>query len=875
MNNSKSRFGLLLLLLYLCAGMAQTVMAQKEIGVFYSNWFDYPTNWTNTGGCIWAEPELGWYKSADPAVIDQHTEWLVNNGADFVMFDWSNNCDNSGSNIQLIESNSIAFAERQVWRKQNGLSTIKYSVFMGTCGNCDNATNGNSYAIAERVKQGFLDDPNKASLYWNFKGKPFLGSFVLLCETKGIQFSHPSFTYRPITTGNGSTDRGIFWSWEESAPDNAGYSTYNGEKEAITILAAYRGTGSAPGVVPQYPNGLPGWLNDGTVFGNKTYPRNNGQTFRDAFDYAISQNTPVIMIQSFNEWTGCVATPGEEMDLERSNDLEPMKGGHGDLYLRILKEKAEKYKGITIGSNNKNYWNFDVDMEGWSGFNSMITSVTNGNAIMTVTGVDPNLYSPDNLNINALDYRYVVVSMHNETSDNRAHIYFSTNSSTNMEEAKSVNTAILPNDASQRYYFFDMSANPAWNGTIKQIRFDPANNATSGSVKIDFIKLVGTHHSSPLAIPGTLQVEDFNKGGQGNAYNDNDVANNGGEYRTTEGVDIETTGDATGSYNIGWTVPGEWTEYLVDVSETGTYIVTARTAAAADGAEIRLRLNGENLGNVIQLANTGGYQVYANNVFTVQLTRGKHILRLVSVTGGYNSNYISFQKQAIAITPHTRVNGGAWTETNTATLCAGGAVSFGPHPVVVNGWTWTGPNGFSANTRVITFNSAQSTHSGSYTATYTDAHSNTATQEFNLTVQEQPSATITTQDALNGENNGAITLSFNDNPTRTNIAFSINDGVNYTSVADNAGSYTFGELAQGDYSVWTRWGNAECPINLGSYNIGNQDSEDPVGISLTPNKASNNENHEDSQAYDLQGRKIQGTPKGLWLDSELKLRINL
>ena len=328
----------------------------KEVGVFYSNWFSYPTNWPNTGGCTWAEPALGWYESANNAVIDQHTEWLVASGIDFVCFDWSNNCDNSGSNIQDIENNSEAFAARQVWRKQNGYKTIKYCVFIGTCGNCNNVSNGVVATEASRVQSKFLNDPNRAALYWNLNGKPFLGLFCLTCETQGASYTNPVFTFRPMT-GSKSGNRGIFWAWEEKSPTEAGYSTYNGNKEAMTVEPAYRGTGCAPNVVPQYPNGLPGWLNDGTVFGNKTIPRNSGQTFRDALDFALNSGVPIIIVQAFNQWTGCTANPGENMDQERSTDIEPMLGGHGNLYMTILKEYVEKFKGISLSDTSQTPFN--------------------------------------------------------------------------------------------------------------------------------------------------------------------------------------------------------------------------------------------------------------------------------------------------------------------------------------------------------------------------------------------------------------------------------------------------------------------------------------------------------------------------------------
>jgi hypothetical protein len=39
-------------------------------------------------------------------------------------------------------------------------------------------------------------------------------------------------------------------------------------------------------------------------------------------------------------------------------------------------------------------------------------------------------------------------------------------------------------------------------------------------------------------VPGTVQAEDFNNGGENVAYHDLDAANNGNTYRTSEGVDI-------------------------------------------------------------------------------------------------------------------------------------------------------------------------------------------------------------------------------------------------------------------------------------------------------------------------------------------------
>jgi hypothetical protein len=59
---------------------------------------------------------------------------------------------------------------------------------------------------------------------------------------------------------------------------------------------------------------------------------------------------------------------------------------------------------------------------------------------------------------------------------------------------------------------------------------------------------------SPLAIPGTIQAEDFDGGGEGAAYHDASRGNDGNAYRATD-VDIEATEDAGAGWNVGWAEP--------------------------------------------------------------------------------------------------------------------------------------------------------------------------------------------------------------------------------------------------------------------------------------------------------------------------------
>ena len=79
----------------------------------------------------------------------------------------------------------------------------------------------------------------------------------------------------------------------------------------------------------------------------------------------------------------------------------------------------------------------------------------------------------------------------------------------------------------------------------------------------------------PASLPGRIEAEDYDTGGEGVAYHDNETANLGGVYRPAEGVDIERLPAGDG-FNVGWIRPGEWLRYTVNVSAGGAYPVRVR-----------------------------------------------------------------------------------------------------------------------------------------------------------------------------------------------------------------------------------------------------------------------------------------------------------
>jgi hypothetical protein len=79
-------------------------------------------------------------------------------------------------------------------------------------------------------------------------------------------------------------------------------------------------------------------------------------------------------------------------------------------------------------------------------------------------------------------------------------------------------------------------------------------------------------------IPGRIEAECFDTGGENVAYHDLDAGNSGGAFRPGEDVDIESTADAGGGHNVCEMLSGEWLEYTVEATSAGSYLVALRIA---------------------------------------------------------------------------------------------------------------------------------------------------------------------------------------------------------------------------------------------------------------------------------------------------------
>src|SRR5919198_2770024 len=108
--------------------------------------------------------------------------------------------------------------------------------------------------------------------------------------------------------------------------------------------------------------------------------------------------------------------------------------------------------------------------------------------------------------------------------------------------------------------------------------------------------LTTAYSGTPIAIPGTFEAEDFDRGGEGVAYHDNVKGNAGGQYRLSEDVDIVVSSDALGGgYVVNNFETGEWLAYTVNVAANAFYDIGLRVASGFSTSAFHVEIDGVNV----------------------------------------------------------------------------------------------------------------------------------------------------------------------------------------------------------------------------------------------------------------------------------------
>ncbi len=180
-------------------------------------------------------------------------------------------------------------------------------------------------------------------------------------------------------------------------------------------------------------------------------------------------------------------------------------------------------------------------------------------------------------------------------------------------------------------------------------------------------------NNTVAVIPGKLQCEFYDIGGEGIAYHDLDSINGGSgslnpangtylnEFRMNEKVGISYTksNDCDNNpYNlfnpemdqlyVGWTKPGEWLKYTVDVKYSSFYVIGIMYTANGDGT-ISLSVDNNKAEGKLFIPSTNRKEDAIawrqwhhwnklDSIGEIYLSKGIHVLKLITLTNG-NMNY--------------------------------------------------------------------------------------------------------------------------------------------------------------------------------------------------------------------------------------------
>jgi hypothetical protein len=204
---------------------------------------------------------------------------------------------------------------------------------------------------------------------------------------------------------------------------------------------------------------------------------------------------------------------------------------------------------------------------------------------------------------------------------------------------------------------------------------------------------IGNYRGKPFAdsvykrgaqiIPGKLQCEYYDFGGEGISYHDNDSINSGSgnlnpadctylnEFRAQEAVDISYTkfrkpAIDNNPYNfvepekdqlyVGWTSQGEWIKYTINVEANGSYRLGLMYTSNQNG-KISFSVNDIDVTGPITVPSTyvasdsvGWRQWhhwnYIDNIAKIHLSKGLNTFTIhTREIGQMNYDFINFQKE--------------------------------------------------------------------------------------------------------------------------------------------------------------------------------------------------------------------------------------
>jgi len=117
-------------------------------------------------------------------------------------------------------------------------------------------------------------------------------------------------------------------------------------------------------------------------------------------------------------------------------------------------------------------------------------------------------------------------------------------------------------------------------------------------------------------------------------------------FAVQNGIQTENTGDVGSGLDVGGIDANDWMEYTIDVAIDTIYNATFRCSSAGSGGAVSILLDDVQAGS-ISFTSTGNMQTFQSFSKDLRLKAGRHTLKLLVTTGGFNINWFMFEKKNV------------------------------------------------------------------------------------------------------------------------------------------------------------------------------------------------------------------------------------
>jgi carbohydrate binding protein with CBM6 domain/putative Ig domain-containing protein len=619
--------------------------------------------------CAHYHPLIGPYDGSDPNVLEYHLLLMKLSGIDGVMIDWYGQSGTNGDvGALLINSNALI--------AQSGSVGLKYGLvmednFWGTNINTYAIPNGN-YAVNNYFNNSLYPNSTYITL-GDMRGSGATNASAPLVCVFGPQHYQTQGQWNTILSGNINaflplynqsasigTDAAGEFAWPDPQAGQSGTppswytnlsgyyaggatTIHNRPSRNIVLGSAYAGfndfygAGGADnlGIIPRNFD----QTNNSFVGGSPSTTSIDARTLKSTLTLCDNNKSILdgIQIATWNDYSeGTIIEPTVELGFASLDTIQKFTGvsyTEADLYqvYRLFTLRKQYAGNVTIQSELNQVFTYFIQLD-----------IANAKALMDC------IVNSGGVNCSTLP---VINSATTDTVEAGSTLNYQITATTTNGPIIRYGASSLPAGFSIDTSTGIISGSSYAIGSYAVV--DSATNAsgTTYSALTITVKNPSTelpYNGTAANIPGVIQAEYYDLGGQGLAYNDADASNNGGAFRTAEGVDIETTSDAGGGYDVGWINAGEWIKYIINVTQSGTYTMTARVATGTAGTK-QFHVVLDSTGNSITLGTltvpaTGGWQVWQTTagITTPYLSVGTDTLLVYMDVTGFNINYLSF-----------------------------------------------------------------------------------------------------------------------------------------------------------------------------------------------------------------------------------------